>query len=539
MPRWSERITEKYLTEMTRCLRIGDVVISPVAFDYFDESIMRSIYDWIWKKDLLSLVGIEVEKVPPKNATRSHIRHILGKIREAYILEKIMFKKDPPWFKKAPRDLKLACANWEVDNPLTDLTIYGKSLEFTGIRKFSIADEELAWEVDGRLGIFRRLIPRAQLANLTDPVYHFAEAARAYPLPFTHSRYEHTHLVYLFLCLIMFNNRCYLSRYQRKHGRVAALLHDFQTPAGGDGTKIIDPVAFDEELSLEEFLEGYDWEILRRRFGLSKRLIIDIVRGRGILGILLDIADKIAYISRDLSEYLDRYNPNGPSGYSESCSEIWVFADSHPKLCTLWDTVNLTNGKVFFEDAERLYNFSKMHALLSKNFYHNPASRPFEAIVSNPALKYLYVNGKIKREKIIAMPDFEYQWLIENFLGIPCVMGSPHALGKLHFETFASSEEARRREIELLAESGTLTVIEDLTGKIKPATYFNVLDKKGGIAPFSQIYPDKAEEISGIIKRDKPVCLYVARDTAIKPEVLENLRNFRKKELLREDFAQK
>lgn len=522
-----DRITAKSLAEMTKYLRLGDIVISPFPPNLKDEEEMRREFERLFVLGILpKQLSREWQQYLPEIEDR-HIRYIFTKIAESYLAQKRAKRRDPSWFRKAPDRLKRVCSLedifWNIEpdsNPIL------RPLKFAGIHRALFQEEGLFYKADGRFRVFLHLLFRAQLANLTDPI-KYAGTLKSDPLPFTHNRYDHTCFVYLILCLMLYNLRKHLSRYKRKHGRVAVVVHDRQTPAGGDGTKAIDPTAFDEELNVEELFQEYEWEILKRELGLSKQLIINAVRGKGILGVLLDIADKIAYVCRDTEELLARYIPGSLGRGAKGFAAIKAITDLHPDIGTLWDSVTIINDQVVFEDAERLYNFLKLRALLFKYLYNNPGARSLEAIISNCVTKYMLVEKELTPEKLNTMTDVHYHRLIEDFIGIRYAMGNPRNIGQFGYRTFLTAEEALQKESELLPDGKTITAIEVLSGKTNPATDFLVKTESGKIKPFNKAYPKKAKEIRQIISRRKNVFLFFAKNVKIKPEALETLKKFR------------
>ena len=73
---------------------------------------------------------------------------------------------------------------------------------------------------------------------------------------------------------------------------------------------------------LPTLLHGEDWERLRDRYRVNERLLIDTVQGKGMLGALLDIADKLSYLSADVRAYVDCGRPGGWNDYPGTYEEI-------------------------------------------------------------------------------------------------------------------------------------------------------------------------------------------------------------------------
>jgi len=531
-----DRITAKYLAEMTKYLRLGDIIVSPFPLNLKDENEMRREFEKLFALGILPKQLPERWRQHLPEAQDRHIKYIYTKIAESYLTQKRAKGRDPSWFRKAPEKLRRVCSLKDIFLRIwPDSIPVLKPLKFAGIFRALFQEEGLFYKVDGRLRVHLHLLFRSQLANLTDPI-KYAGSQKSDPLPYTHNRYDHTCWAYVILLLILYNVRKHLSRYQRRHGRVAVVVHDRQTPAGGDGTKAINPTAFDEELNVEELFRGWEWEILKKELGLSKKSIIDAVRGKGVLGVLLDIADKIAYVCRDSEEFLARYIPESLGRCAKGFAAIKAITDSHPDIGALWDSVTIINDQVVFEDAERLYNFLKLRALLFKYLYNNPGARSLEAIVANCIIRYMLTSGKVSKEKLIDMPDTHYFRLIEDFIGVRYAMGNPRNIGQFSYRVFGTLKEALQKESELMPEKKTITAIEVLS-KANPATDFLVKTKTGEIKPFGEACPEKAREIRRIIGRREKVFLFIAKNVKIKTEALEILKKFRMKE--RRNFEKK
>lgn len=80
---------------------------------------------------------------------------------------------------------------------------------------------------------------------------------------------------------------------------IAGLTHDNGIPAFGDATKKVDPDALDEEKHYWESL-GKRGQAFIKSLGMSQKLLEPIIRNEGILGQVLDIADRITYTMQDL-----------------------------------------------------------------------------------------------------------------------------------------------------------------------------------------------------------------------------------------------
>jgi hypothetical protein len=180
------------------------------------------------------------------------------------------------------------------------------SFPYTGLGGY-VVDVDSETLIGGAFAAFNlsRLSDIRQLAWLTIPVLdEDRKEADYYPM-----RHEHTRLVHvldvaaLVTALIA---KLELSSCEANTLVLAAITHDARTPAGGDTTKLIDRKFFDEDLHYAELLDGEGVPELLERFNVPRQLLVETVHGKGVLGRLLDVADKTAYLSRDASIFHQR-----------------------------------------------------------------------------------------------------------------------------------------------------------------------------------------------------------------------------------------
>jgi HD superfamily phosphohydrolase len=559
MPRRPEWITADYLQNMTRCLPIGDIWFLPrliIDFKTFTDihRLPSILKNWAEKIDGLGFLARRVEEFEKIfNAfSKNHPMEIEFDERDIEQMANNLFMmsliqlKEIYWkyfrecngnFSKPLR--RLDEPGWIADLPKPvqgDLRATGAirrfdpyifpELPFTGVG-YLIRDGEFSDQIAKALYLWR-LQEIAQLSNLIDPT-------PSHPLRFTHTRLVHSFDVYALITLILFNNRFSLPRGFFKNGCSGGLLHDIATSSGGDGTKMVDPTLFCEEKNFSYYLDLYrrNWEKVCRKFGLDEKLIIEMINGLGILGEILDIADKLAYVGRDVSVYLSRYNPNNLGINPQRYYQVSDFSRSHPFFCSAWDSVRIAEGKVFFENPKALADALQARAFMQRDLYFNERSRSFESILGNIILKYMHSKGKLRREDLLQKNDRFLEGIVARFSGIESVFFSGYSLGELAAETYATMDSARRREWELFESGNILVAIEDTRGKIKPATDFLVRSPDDSIRPFSEAFPAEASKIHQTISLKRPIYLYYLKNTKFNPDFLAKLQAFRQKEMER------
>lgn len=370
-----------------------------------------------------------------------------------------------------------------------------------------------------------RLMHIRQLGYLHDPmVTDVTTSTLAQRFP--HRRFVHVLDVCALLTLMCRNNG--ISGGMRATARLAALTHDALTPAGGDTIKLIDPAAFDEDACYPELLEHYDGSALTSRHDINPALLIATVQGAGVLGTLLDIADKLAYVSRDLDCYLSRYAPDGLATHPEAYERFAALVATHGAVCDVWDAVGVEDGRVIVYDAERLANFLEVRALLFREFYLHPDARRRAFLIAHTVAKFLYKTGELSREDFLRMTDDDLDARIAHTIGIKTLANGWNGLKYTsHCEIFPTILEARTRERELLERGTTFTLVEDLSTLVKPATHYLVAHARGDAIPLTEALPQRATDIHAICAIPKPIRLYWIEHPPFDPSFLTALHAWR------------
>ncbi len=374
-----------------------------------------------------------------------------------------------------------------------------------------------------------RITDVRQLGNLSDPTIPQDSHVYRCELRHRHTRYVHVMDVQAVLFLIGRNNN--LSAQDILHLRTAGVLHDALTPAHGDTTKLIDPEAFDEDANVRKLFTSSPWKEVRKFYNLDEDLIADTIQGRGLFGELLDITDKLCYVARDACAYMERCKSLSDYDLPDGAEAIRSILEGYPNLCDLWEVVVVQGDRPVFTDGLWLGVFLRLRALLFKYFYFSPNARYVEYVLAKVMINYLYVTKELTSKKLLEMRDEEVDRMIGELVGTPWVMHQPESVGRIASEEFDDLQEARRREQELIASGNPLTLIEHLAGKCKPSTQFLVRSRtSSAVEPFSTLYSAASEIIRQTATLKHPVQLYYIPDPQMKPETLQKLLDFRKKE---------
>jgi hypothetical protein len=486
-----ERLTSAGLATLDRALRFGDLVILPSEIDVRKQTkIGKRLLAEPWVRRRLNVSA---------HADMPWIA--LLDLRRQYEVARQLKGREPRWADRLPT---LAKRHFRFSHYLGDgfdPLVIVPHIPHTGIG-YTIADDGLMADAADTFRIFR-LGGIRQLAFLHDPL------SEGFALHFDHTRLCHVVDVMAIATLMATRNR--IPRADWRALRVAALTHDVLTPAGGDTTKSVDWKAFDEDAHYPEAFERFAAGPFLRRQRLSAGQLASIVRNEGVLGRLLDIADKIAYVGRDAWNYVHRIHlirkerSEEPSAYRR----IEAILNAHPMVCGVWDSVVVADGQVFVRDGERLGDFLELRARLFRDLYFNPEARFLEHTLASIIIRDLYESGRLTRDRLLTMVDGELEGLFSEVLEVYfagkslIVTDSDHA----RVETFASQAAAERREDELEATGDYVVMNETFVGATSPGTKILVL-KDGHIQPFSEAYPEKTEALLEIVRNDRPYRLY-------------------------------
>ena len=341
---------------------------------------------------------------------------------------------------------------------------------------------------------------------------------------FDHNRFCHVLDVYTIANLIAHNLR--LAPQLVLTILTAAISHDALTPAGGDSVKLIDPPAFDEDKNYHALLQGEGWENFRQRFGVDRDLLIRTVLGEGLLGTILDIADKTAYTARDTLAYLGTARP----AKDARNTHMYAIADivrSDPYVCALWQSAYMFQGRLVFGDKERLSRFLKLRALMFRGLYYNPFARFFEYLVGKGVVKYLYLKGSITRAELLQNGDWWIERKIDEALESEYVLRSFHNLERSRIEEYPDIRSAKSRAADFDGDDAAVVIIDDFGSATKSATQ-KFFVRKGRLAlPFAEACTDEAEEIDDIMHFPKRVRLFIfyADDLCLSPKGRQKLKD--------------
>jgi len=366
---------------------------------------------------------------------------------------------------------------------------------------------------------------------------------------FTHSRYNHMLDVAAMLVLICELLRKELTELALSLGFgegelgfislrntlvTAGVIHDALTVAGGDGVKFVDPEAFDED-KLIVLLMGlgkykgifFDtWTINREalRLTIVGDKIEDPQNGAKkkkryyLLNHILDLADKLAYTSRDVWQYIQRF------GYN---TEIGRIITEDPDVCTLWRSVKIVDGKLVVIDHERLGRFLRLRVLMFHHLYHGMVPRGGEMILGRCLCGFMYKYGEINLFHLLGNDD---SWLgakLASHLGVTDAVDSvSEAI------IVAGAHKTSRQAHDILTreqDEEFLAFVEPFKSETKSATDRFFVEKDGRIGLFKDICPEEAALVDGIHDQDSGMFRGYGLDLRklkVRTEVIRPLREF-------------
>lgn len=352
-----------------------------------------------------------------------------------------------------------------------------------------------------------------QLSFLHDPVGKSTDRS-VKGMMFDHTRYLHVTDVVTVANLI--GSNIGLGGSLLNTLNTAAFTHDTLTPAGGDSVKLVDPAAFDEDAHYPELLVGEEWEAYRNRYGIDRDILVNTINGEGLLGRILDIADKSSYLARDTVAYLGAKQVERKYFDAAYCT-IAELVEDDQNICAMWESAYRRGDSLVFGDVDRLKKFLTLRALIFRHLYYNPMSRFFEYLVGNGVVKYLYRNGLVTRDDLLREDDHWIERKVEEVLQSPFVLHNMHNLEKARIEECADLESALVRAEEYDNDPSLIAIIDQFNPVTSNGTKKFAVNHEGSIKTFHDACPEESDQIERIMKFNKLVCVYifVASDLSI------------------------
>ncbi|MBI2613898.1 MAG: HD domain-containing protein [Candidatus Levybacteria bacterium] len=331
-------------------------------------------------------------------------------------------------------------------------------------------------------------------------------------LPYTHTRFDHSFVVGLVIEAIMRQNG--FDQEDINVGIVAGLIHDIATPAHGDATKKVDPKALDEEQFWWEALGENGQVFVTQELNIPQKRLDAIIKNQGIIGQVLDIADRITYTMKDLNEIVAVDQNNAWSWVFQNpyLQELHDFTMINPKIGNIYKEVGVDRKKneVFFNDPRNLGIFLLLRARLHKTLYMNPVSQGRDLFIAS-LIKRLYSrDGRrpLSPKSLRGMTDENLIEVLQKYYKPEYGDFSQKLYHDLtswypYFERFTTKEEAIERIKELKKDKDILIIGMSQCKGFDPGTSYKVTNEKGQTVPFREFDPVIASEIERVMDETK------------------------------------
>ncbi len=383
----------------------------------------------------------------------------------------------------------------------------------------SIPFSSIGWAIKGDffeelMQVFNlwRLNKVKQLAFLRNPIIR-ENNPNIISLDFPHTRFDHSLDVGVLMGISIQN----ISRQKDqppmfdllKTALTAGFLHDLLTPAGGDTMKTVSDEDFDEDMHFNEMFQKPECKAFFKRHHIDENLLYDTILNKGVLGKLLNYADKIAYTSRDTYHFLNmiRIQEMGNTvDRSEGFHKIAALVAENPLITSIWSNIVLRKGIPCFSGKgiiKKVADFMKLRALMFRHLYYHPQAQFPERALAWFVMKQIYNNG-VTREDLLREGD---QWLerkIDEYTGIPFF--ASRCLNMVHpkLDTFETQAQAH-------------TFMREMHGSKKHMYFYEEFKSrtKNGIEDFHISYNRKIADLFTL----DPVNAEVIKDIMTFPEV--------------------
>jgi len=290
-------------------------------------------------------------------------------------------------------------------------------------------------------------------------------------------------------------------------------LHDIATPALGDATKSIDPDNLDEERFWQELLSENGERFIKEE-GLKKESINDIIKNRGVLGQVLDIADRITYTMKDLHEVIGSIR-SGINIYPYLI-ELRYPLSHYPDIGNIYKDVVVDRKRdlVFFSDVKHLGVFLLLRALMHKHLYMEPTSQGRDLFVAN-LLRPLYSrdgSNLLSPQKLRKMTDRQALNVLAKHYEFPRLQGE-WIYAQLtnwypRYERCDDLQQANQKAKDL-GQEFLVMGIKECKGFDAGLSYLT-LDENQKVVSFEDLDPGIADQIRGIEKDTRAVYVFYA-----------------------------
>lgn len=301
-----------------------------------------------------------------------------------------------------------------------------------------------------------------------------------YALEYTHTRLDHTLVVALTVEEIL--RRYQIPQEQVTIGVIAALLHDVATPAHGDATKAVDMENLHEEKFWWDVLDQEGKDFIKQN-GTDRDTLDKIIKNEGVLGQVLDIADRITYTMKDLNAVMGQ-RPAEEFNIDPYLLTLRYILSHNLEIGNIYKDVAIDQRKqeVFFTNPKNLGTFLMLRAHLFQSLYMHPTSQGRDFLVSK-LIKTLYSKNRdsdITPEKLRNMTDMDLRKILADHYKV-YFYSELDVLPRLinwypEYEKFDTQEKAETREKQLkIKKDLTIIGVKECQG-FDPGTSYKVVE---------------------------------------------------------------
>ncbi len=337
-----------------------------------------------------------------------------------------------------------------------------------------------------------RLFQIRQLACLTDPVNR-RDRPHNMSLGFSHSRGLHCINAAAIMGVIILNNP--ELRPMTNLLIAGAAIHDALTPALGDTTKLVDLKKFDEDENFKKIFSRPGWSMIKKKYGLDEVALDSMIKGQGLPGALLDIADKLSYTSIDVEAFID-----AGFEYSELFKKAGLIIFNHPDFIqAVIRSIRIRDGEVIM-GAQALNRFLLVRAIMFRELYYASEARFLEYAFAKKMVQYLYSSGAVSFAELLSKTDSWLEDIIKQFFYCDHLPMFFEKSRIVDFASLADLEKFVRRARRQNLLDDFIVIPDDFPSRTSSGVdKFKVLSQ-GRVQKFSEAYPDQAGVISDILQ---------------------------------------
>lgn len=362
---------------------------------------------------------------------------------------------------------------------------------------------------------------------------------------FIHARGDHSLVVARVGELILRRN--FFPEDEVNRAVIAFLMHDIATPALGDAVMKLDPANLSEEDNFRAVL-GEKELALFARYGTSADEVESVIKNNGVVGEVLDIADRLTYTAKDLNALLnaDRYikpaDPTLDQNNARYLQDIVDVIKEHPKFGELYKSIGVDRkrGLVFFSEPEMLSTFLHIRAILHERLYLHPSSQGRDLFVQRLVEPFYSQNDEdtesVTPKSLRKMDDYGLMKELEKryvqFEGVR----ADTLFGEIvnwypQYERFDSDEKAHLFAEKLSQDENVIVLGVKSRRGFNPGTVYNVIHPKTRrIMPLRDYDPELAlepERIAGSLPATFVYYKELEKDGSAITDVLKTAPQFK------------